>query len=102
MWEWIRYRALILAVLPFVIGGSLWLLSVTAAGWDRLGFTIILILSMPLLAVMAAFSVMFAFRRNDELRRFEGTSKVASIVSLVAFGGLVLMAAAGMIQSLWF
>lgn len=102
MWEWIRYRALILAVLPFVLAGSLWLLSATAAGWDRLSFTIIFILSMPFLAVMAAFSVVYAFRKNDDLRRLEGTSKVASIVSLVVFGGLILVAAAGMIQSLWF
>ena len=49
MWEWIRYRALILAVLPFVIGIPLWFLSENAGGWDRLGFFLALILSMPVL-----------------------------------------------------
>lgn len=102
MWEWIRYRALILAVVPFVIGGSLWFLSENAGGWDKLGFFIVLILSMPVLAGMAAFSVMFAFRNGDDLRKLDRTSKVASIFSLTVFGGLVLIGAAGAIQSLWF
>ena len=102
MWEWIRYRALILAGVPFVIGGSLWFLYENAGGWDKLGFLIVLIVSMPVLAATAAFSVMFAFRKNDDLRKLKRTSKVASIFSLTVFGGLVLIGAAGVIQSLWF
>lgn len=102
MWEWIRYRALILAVVPFVVGGSLWFLFENAGGWDKLGFLMVLILSMPLLAGMAAFSVMYAFRKGDNLRKLERTSKVASIFSLIVFGGLVLFGTAGVIQSLWF
>ena len=102
MWEWIRYRALILAVAPFVIAGSLWFLSENAGGWDQLGFFLLLILSMPVLAGMAAFSVMFAFRKDDAIRKLERTSKVASIMSLTVFGGLVLIGTAGIIQSLWF
>jgi 1,4-dihydroxy-2-naphthoate octaprenyltransferase len=102
MWEWIRYRALILAVVPFAIGGSLWFLSENAGGWDELRFFLLLILSMPVLAGMAAFSVMFAFRKDDDLRKLERTSKVASLFSLAVFGGLVLIGAAGIIQSVWY
>jgi 1,4-dihydroxy-2-naphthoate octaprenyltransferase len=102
MWEWIRYRALILAAMPFVVGCSLWFLSENAGGWDKLGFLIVLILSMPFLAVMAAFSVVFAFRQDDALRRLNRTSKIASVFSLTVFGGLALMGAAGVVQSLWF
>lgn len=102
MWEWIRYRALILALVPIVLAGSLWFLSENAGGWDELGFLLLLILSMPALAGMAAFSVMFAFRKDDELRKLERTSKVASIFSLTVFGGLVLIGTTGIVQSLWF
>ncbi len=101
MWEWIRYRALILAVLPFLIGVSLWFLSENAGGWDGLGFLLVLILSMPVLAMMAAFSVRFAFRKDDDLRRLGRTSKVASIFSLTVFGSLVLTGIAGAVESLW-
>ena len=102
MWEWIRYRALILAVLPFIIGGSLWFLSENVGGWDQVGFLALLILSIPILAGVAAFSVMFAFRKDDHVRKLERTSKVASIFSLTVFGGLVLVGTAGVIESLWF
>jgi uncharacterized membrane protein SpoIIM required for sporulation len=101
MWEWIRYRALILAVLPFVVGVSLWFLSENAGGWDGLGYFLALILSMPVLAMMAAFSVRFAFRKDDDLRRLKRTSKVASIFSLSVFGSLVLIGIAGVVESLW-
>ncbi|MBT2537473.1 hypothetical protein [Arthrobacter sp. ISL-69] len=102
MWEWIRYRALILAAVPFVLAGSLWLLFENAGGWDKLGFLFMLIVAMPLLAGMAAFSVMFAFRKDDDLRKLDRTSKVSSIFSLTVFGSLVLFGAIGIIQSLWF
>ncbi|MDN4610883.1 hypothetical protein [Arthrobacter burdickii] len=101
MWEWIRYRAFILAVLPFVVGISLWFLSENAGGWDGLGFFLALIFSMPVLAMMAASSVWFAFRKDDDLRRLGRTSKVASIFSLIVFGSLVLIGIAGVVESLW-
>jgi len=102
MWEWIRYRALILAVLPFVIGGSLWYLSMNARGWGEVRFLIVLILSMPVLAGLSALSVMFAFRKENGLDKLKPMSKAASIFSLAVSGGLVLIGAAGVIQSLWF
>ncbi|WP_133159083.1 hypothetical protein [Arthrobacter glacialis] len=97
MWDWIRCRALILAVVPFVIAGSLWFLSQKAGGWYEPGFFLILILSRPVLAGMAAFAVIFAFRREDGIRRLEGVSKVASLSALVVFGGVVLTGSAGII-----
>ncbi|MHA7269230.1 hypothetical protein [Arthrobacter sp. HLT1-20] len=87
---------------PFLIGGSLWYFSQNAGGWDELRFFLILILSMPVLAGMAAFSVVFAFRKDDGVRKLRLTSRVASVVSLAVFGGLVLMGCAGIIQSLRF
>jgi hypothetical protein len=87
-------------VLPFVVGNSLWLLSENAGGWDGLGFFLALIFSMPVLAMMAAFSVWFAFRKDDDLRRLGRTSRVASIFSLIVFGSLVLIGIAGVVESL--
>ncbi len=55
MWEWIRYRALILAAVPFVLAGSLWLLFENAGGWDKLGFLFILIVAMALLESSSLF-----------------------------------------------
>lgn len=102
MGEWVGYRALLLAVLPFVIGGSLWFLSTNAGGWDELVFLLLLIISIPALAGMAAASSVLAFRKGDGVRKLERTSKAASIFSLTVFGGLLLACAAGAIQSLWF
>lgn len=102
MWEWIRYRALVLAVLPFIVGTFLWFLYENGGGWDKLRFFIVLVLSMPLLAGLAAFSVLIAFRKDDGLRKLKTTSKFASILSLTVFGGLVLIGTAAVIQSLWF
>lgn len=48
-----------------------------------------------------AVSVMFAFRKDDDLRKLDRTSKVGSILSLTVFGSLVLFGAIGIIQSLW-
>ncbi|WP_026555423.1 hypothetical protein [Arthrobacter sp. 35W] len=102
MWEWIRYRSLILAGVPFGIGGTLWFLSQTAGGWDELKYFLLLIFSMPVLAGVAALSVMYAFRKGDAVRRLGRTSKIASVFSLSVFGSLVLIGAAGIVQSLWF
>jgi len=102
MWGWIRYRAVILAVVPFIVAGSLWYLSRNAAGWDGVGFLLLFIVSIPVLTAVAAFSVWLAFRKGDSVRKLDRTSQIASVLSLTVFGGLVVIGAAGVIQSVWF
>ena len=99
-----RYKALILAVLPFLIAGTLLLLMNTASseGWDKLGYLLLLLYSFPILVTMSALSAVFAFNGRDLGRKYVRTTKVMSLVSLLVFGGVMLLGVYGALQSILF
>lgn len=95
-----RYKALVLAVLPFLIAGVFLLLMQTASGWDTIAYLIYFLFSFPLLVTMSILSVVFAFNKKDPQRKYIRTAKIASIVSLIVFGGVCLIGMYGAITSI--
>ena len=99
-----RYKALILAVLPFLIAGMILLLMNTADAerWDKLSYLLLLLYSFPILVTMSILSAIFAFNGKDLGRKYVRTTKVLSLVSLTVFGGVMLLGVYGALQSMLF
>jgi hypothetical protein len=95
-----RYKALLLAVLPFLLAGWLFLLVQTAAGWDSIGYLILLIVGFPVLVTMSILSVVFAFSKKDPDRKYIRTAKVASIISVTVFAGVLVIGMYGAVTSI--
>lgn len=95
-----RYKALLLAVLPFLLAGWLFLLVQTAEGWDSIGYLILLIVGFPVLVTMSILSVVFAFNKKDPDRKYIRTTKVASIISVTVFAGVLAIAMYGAATSM--
>jgi hypothetical protein len=95
-----RYKALLLAVLPFLIAGWLFLLVQTAESWDSIAYLMILIAGFPVLVTMSVLSVVFAFNKKDPNRKYIRTTKVASIISVTAFAGVLVIGMYGAITSI--
>lgn len=95
----VRFRALILAVLPFLIEGALWLRVENAKGFDGVGYLLIAIAIAPILAGMSIMSVIFAFQKepDDRLRK---TTKVVSIASATICVSAVLIGLFGAATSI--
>lgn len=95
-----RYKALILAVLPFLIA-SLLLYSVeTANGFSGIGYLIVLIVSFPFLAGASGLSVIFAFNNKDPKRKLIRTTKCLSVISMIVFVGIFTIGTIGAITSM--
>lgn len=84
-----QYRALVLAVLPFLITGVLLLLQETLSG---VGYLIALILAIPVLAAMSGLSLFLAFSDKDRTLKLIGTTKVLSLISMAVFGAVCVAA----------
>ena len=94
-----RYKALILAALPFLIAGVALIAINTAEGWDRIGYLVYFLFSFPFLVAMSVLSVIFAYSVKDPKRRFIRTAKIASIASATVFVGVAVIGFYGAITS---
>lgn len=92
-----RYRALILAVLPFLIAGFLLLMQDALNG---IGYMIALALAIPMLTATSIMSAFLAFNDEDPERKLVKTTKVLSMTSMIVFGAVCLLAIYWMISSL--
>lgn len=96
----VRYKALVLALTPFLVAGSLWLLMNNDESWGKIGYLLLLIASMPILAAMSVASVVAAFSKKDPERRWKETAKFLSIISVLVFGTLTVFGLIGVITSM--
>lgn len=92
-----RYRALILAALTFLIAGFLLLMHEL---FNSFHYLIALAISIPLLTAMSIMSVVLAFNDEDPDRKLVTTAKALSLLSMIVFGGVCLIAIYWMISSL--
>jgi hypothetical protein len=95
-----RYKALILAVLPFLLAGFLLYSVETANGFSGIGYLVVLIVSFPFLAGASVLSVIFAFNSKDPKRKLIRTTKFLSVISLIVFVGICTIGAIGSITSM--
>lgn len=95
-----RYKALVLAILPFLIAGMLLLLMQTATGWDSIGYLVLLIVGFPILVTMSVLSVVYAFNKKDTNRKYVKTAKVASVISVAVFAGALVIGMYGAVTSI--
>jgi hypothetical protein len=94
----VRFRALIIAVLPFIIAGIFWFLIETARGFEGVGYLLLAIAVAPILAGMSVMSVVFAFQKEPD-NRLRKTTKVVSIASATVCVGVVLIGLFGLVTS---
>jgi hypothetical protein len=92
-----RYRALIFAILPFLIVGFLLLMN---EALDSGGYLLVFAVSIPLLTAMSLLSAILAFSDKDPERKLIRTTKVLSIISMAVFGAICLVALYTMMVSL--
>lgn len=92
-----RYRALIFAVLPFLIAGFLLLMN---EALNSGGYLLVFAVSIPLLTAMSLLSAVLAFNDKDPERNLVKTTKVLSLISTAVFGAICLAALYTMMASL--
>lgn len=95
-----RYKALILALVPFLVVGVLLLLMETAEDFRGVGYLLILIVSMPVLAALGVIAACASFNKNDPERRWIRTTKIISVASATVFVGLCVSGAFGAVTSI--
>lgn len=95
-----RYKALVLALLPFLIAGTLLLLMETTEGFRGIGYLLILIVSMPVLAALSVMAACASFNKSDPNRRWIRATKVISIASATVFVGFCVLGAYGAVTSI--
>lgn len=92
-----RYRALIFAVLPFLIAGFLLLMN---EALNSGSYLLVFAVSIPLLTAMSLLSAVLAFNDKDPERNLIKTTKVLSLISTAVFGAICLAALYTMMASL--
>lgn len=89
-----RVASLVLSSVPYAVLGVLLLLMFQADGWDGVGYLLVVLASIPVLLILSVISVVLAFKKAQNLR-FDGVSKVLSVISAALFGmgtlGVLLM-----------
>lgn len=95
----VRFRALIFALLPFIIEGIMWFRVENAEGFDGLGDFLIALAIAPILACMSVFSVVCAFQKEPD-NRLRRTTQVVSIASATICVGVVLIGLFGAVTSI--
>lgn len=89
-----RVASVVLSSVPYAVLGVLLLLMFQADGWDGVGYLLVVLASIPVLLILSVISVVLAFKKTQNLR-FDGVSKVLSVISAALFGmgtlGVLLM-----------
>lgn len=94
----IRYGALLLAVLPFLIAGVLLIMQ---EALNSVGYLLGFAFSLPVLTAMSILSAYLAFSDKDPERKLTRTTKVLSLLSMAVFGVVCLIVLYSMVMPLW-
>lgn len=94
----LRKVSLFLSSAPYAVCLIMLALLFSSKGYDGLGFLVIAIVMLPILALVSVLSVILAFLKTRDLR-LDRAAKIASIVSTLIFSILGAIVIISMIRS---